>query len=344
MATRTYSEMAIPELTDSQIKVIFLNLDAEFNAIMMRALTHGIYTGVVAVTPWAVVSRKNCQNRSRYFLVFIILLLYLVAMVGTYGEWTEGVSTFITNGKNFWEAYNSDPGKRSLLPLGIEAILSTILADATLIWRCWTVWGRSWCIVLIPIVCTTLAAISRGIVTYYSTLDVEHLPPQALYLENVVNWAVLYTSLIMATLLWCTILIVYRILKVGGVSAGMRVYHRVIEILIESAALYSAVIVILLVFEVRNEAVGGYIQELAIAIRGIMPTVVVGRVAAGHARPDDSWSEGSTASSLRFGNRAITQDGSQRSTESDISMRDLEEGLAIAADGTMHDVEIRGKI
>ncbi len=94
------------------------------------------------------------------------------------------------------------------------------------------------------------------------------VPPGASFLENIISWSVLYSSLILVTLLWCTILIIYRIRTLsGGVAAGMRVYRRVIEILVESAALYSAVVVVLLVFEIRNEAVVVYIQELAIAIR-----------------------------------------------------------------------------
>ncbi len=79
--------------------------------------------------------------------------------------------------------------------------------------------------------------------------------------------AVLYSSLILATLLWCTILIVYRILRVGGAAGRMHVYQRLIEMLVESALLYSAVIIVVLVFEVRNEVTAGYVQELAIAMR-----------------------------------------------------------------------------
>ncbi len=93
------------------------------------------------------------------------------------------------------------------------------------------------------------------------------VPPKAIYLENAVNWAVLYSSLVLITLLWCTILIIYRILRVGGTAGRIHVYHRVIEMLVESASLYSAVIVVLLVFEVRNEAAGIYVEELAIAMR-----------------------------------------------------------------------------
>ncbi|KAK0433296.1 hypothetical protein EV421DRAFT_1691660, partial [Armillaria borealis] len=158
------------------------------------------------------------------------------------------------------------------------------------IWRCWIVWGRSRRIVLVPIVCTTLAAVSRGIVTYYSTFGpAESKSPRALFLEKIVSWSVLYSSLISATLLWCTTLIIYCIWKVGGAAGRIHVYQRVIEMLVESASLYSAVLVVLTVFEAHNELAGSYIEDLAITIRGIVSTILVGRVAAGHARPDDYW-------------------------------------------------------
>ncbi len=107
---------------------------------------------------------------------------------------------------------------------------------------------------------------SRGIITYYTAVG-PIVPPRALFLENIVSWSVLYSSLILATLLWCTILIIYRILRVGGAAGRMHAYQRVIEMLVESAFLYSAVLVVLLVFEVRNEVAGIYIEDLAIATR-----------------------------------------------------------------------------
>ncbi len=72
-----------------------------------------------------------------------------------------------------------------------------------------------------------------------------------------------------------------------------------------------------------------------------MPTILVGRVAAGHARPDDSWSDNTTASSIRFRNHSSSQNDSQMSAEvgRDTSFPhmqpDLEEGL----DGTELRVE-----
>ncbi|KAK0466516.1 hypothetical protein IW261DRAFT_1346629, partial [Armillaria novae-zelandiae] len=131
------------------------------------------------------------------------------------------------------------------------------------IWRCWIVWGRQWGVVLIPIACTALAT---GIVAYYDTVG-PLVSPQAFLLENEVNWALLYASLMMATVLWCTIVIIYRILRVGGAAGRIHVFQRVIEILVESALLYSAVMVVLLVFEARNEIAAYYIEVLAVAMR-----------------------------------------------------------------------------
>ncbi len=105
--------------------------------------------------------------------------------------------------------------------------------------------------------------------TYYIVFEPD-VPPRVLFLENIVSWSVLYslyTSFILATLIWCTTLIIYRILRVGGAAGRIHVYQRVIEILVESTFLYSAVLVVLVVLEARNELAGGYVRELAITIR-----------------------------------------------------------------------------
>ncbi|SJL17127.1 uncharacterized protein ARMOST_20669 [Armillaria ostoyae] len=365
MTAGTYPGTAIPELTDSQIKDIFEGLDANLNDAMLTAFLYGqqiychttyfsnqcfegIYTGVVAVTLWAVASRNNCPNsRQSHLLVFIILLLYLLRAYGFYCEWEQDLLYFITaNEKTFWEAFESNNLPITVtLTIGIDATLSTVLADATLAWdpmlfACLLAHGFL-DVALLDCLGSVMArrvcsdrlhrlGDSRGIVNYYEAFE-PIVPPRAMFLENMVSWSVLYSSLILATLLWCTILIIYRILKVGAAAGRMYVYQRVIEMLVESASLYSAVIVVLLVFEARNEVAGIYIENLANAMRGIVPTILVGRVAAGHARPDDSWT-GSTVSSLQFRARPSAQDDSGRSAEwaiSTESTRDLEEGLEV---------------
>ncbi|KAK0221096.1 hypothetical protein EDD85DRAFT_261836 [Armillaria nabsnona] len=340
MTVRQNLGTATPELTDSQIKEIYVALDTQLNGTVLIALLYGIHTGIIAVTIWAVASRDNFQNNRRsHFLLVVILLLYLLVGFDLSMQWIAAILTFITNGQSFWVAYAfGNLSTPTQVAAGMAGILNTLLADATLIWRCWIVWGRSWRIVLVPIACTILATVSRGFVIYYDAFgSVENISPLALFFERGVNWAVLYSSFILATLLWCTILIVYRILRVGGAAGRIHVYQRVIEMLVESASLYSAMIIVWLVFEVRNEIVGEYVEILVVVMRGIMPTILVGHVAAGHARPDDSWSESTPRSSLRFRNQSGSQNDTQISVgsgwvTSSPKRPDVEEGLEISTE------------
>ncbi len=65
-------------------------------------------------------------------------------------------------------------------------------------------------------------------------------------------------------------------------------------------------------------------------MQGIAPTLIVGRVASGHARPDDAW-KGSVLSSLHFGtrNEARTQASTQHSDQRDTTAS-LQDGNANA--------------
>ncbi|SJL13957.1 uncharacterized protein ARMOST_17409 [Armillaria ostoyae] len=134
MTARQHLGTPTPELTDSEIKEIYVALDTELNGAMLTALLYGIYTGVVAVTLWAVASRKNYQNdRRSHFLVVVILVLYLLSGFNLYNEWAEGILNFITNGESFWVAFTySNLSTPIVCTDGIDAILSTLLADATL--------------------------------------------------------------------------------------------------------------------------------------------------------------------------------------------------------------------
>ncbi|KAK0488485.1 hypothetical protein IW261DRAFT_352796 [Armillaria novae-zelandiae] len=177
--------------------------------------------------------------------------------------------------------------------IGVAAVASTVVADCTMIWRCWMVWGRHWLVVLLPILCMVagLAFKILEIINAYLT-EIES-----------VSYLVFYLSCILATTLWCTILIVFRIVTVIWVSNmpnnRLGDYCHVIEVLVESSALHSVTFIIYLALGVNNKPSSLYLDALAVFTTGIAPTLLVGRVAAGHARPDDSW-EGGIVSSLHF--------------------------------------------
>ncbi|KAK0496165.1 hypothetical protein EDD18DRAFT_233132 [Armillaria luteobubalina] len=295
------NQLDIPsDLSSSDIAAVFQYLDAQLNTEIVYALLYGlnsrlglllshpslhlgIYTGIVAVTLWSIFTRES-RSIGRRVMVVIIVLLFIVTTINFGLNWSYISSAFIGNGQSFWSEYSVLVFSENLyLGMGITGAINTIFADSIMIWRCWMVWGRRWLVVLLPISLLISGIVLKLIDTYqgYTTGSDD---PVAF---------VLYLSFTLATTIWCTTLIIYRILAVvrgnDGVGGGVGVYRHVIEVLVESSALYSIFLILLLAFEVRGDWAGYYIDAMSGIARGIAPTLLVGRVATGKSRPDESW-------------------------------------------------------
>lgn len=133
------------------------------------------------------------------------------------------------------------------------------------------VWGRHWLIVLFPIFCFITGFVFKILEVFTGAFNL---------VENV-GYLVVYLSCILAT--------------TNGMDTKLGDYRRVIEVLVESSALHSVTLIIFVALKANGSFSSGHFDILAVMTTGIP----LGRVAAGHARPDDSW-EGSIISSLGF--------------------------------------------
>ncbi|SJL12947.1 uncharacterized protein ARMOST_16382 [Armillaria ostoyae] len=291
MATQT----DIPsDLTNDYKAAIFQVLDAELNSEIFHALLYGIYTGILAITLWNIFINK-CWTIRRATVV-VIIVLHVMITIDFAAKWSYIHFAFIENGQSFWTVYfileYSAPAAYWVME--ITASISTILADLYMIWCCWMVWGRCWLVVLLPIFSLVSAIVTRTMYVYYNyayaaaPLDVS---------------LTLYICSVLATTLYCTLLIIYRIVAVAGVRHGLAgrlgVFHRFIEVLVESSALYSISLILDLAFVIRNDSRFYYPDAIATIAKGVAPTLLVGRAVAGHTRPRED-NNGSTVSSLHF--------------------------------------------
>ncbi|KAK0448487.1 uncharacterized protein EV420DRAFT_1711847 [Desarmillaria tabescens] len=278
-----------PGLTEAAIHQL---LDYELNSGIFYFLLHGIYTGVLAVTLWSIYISKSQPIRRG--LVIVTIVLYITTSINVAITWSSICSAFIDHGQNLWTKYFTYAEANvpvETLGAGIVSTISTILADSTMIWRCWQVWGQCWLIVLIPILCLFSGVVCNILVFHQEFLSGFMMNPLL---------QILYISFSLATTLFCTLLIIYRIWRVGQINnGGLRVYGHMIEVLVESAALFSISLILYVVLDASNSSAYYYIDRLAAILRGVTPTLLIGRIVAGHARPDDSW-QGSIASSLNF--------------------------------------------
>ncbi|PBK59055.1 hypothetical protein ARMSODRAFT_1090966 [Armillaria solidipes] len=299
------------ELLDSGDERSFENFalqirDNKLNETTELALLHGIYTGIISVALWNIFNKKS-RSIGR-IMVAITILLYIATTVNFFLNLTflryllfaDAKKKIHYNGVLFVEIFyvillTLKMERRFDIGISITAVMSTVIADSIMIWRCWMVWGRHWPIVLLPILCLICGFVCRilDMITGFSV----NLP----LTEGLsVSLLVIYISCILATTLWCTTLIVIRILTITrGANDRLRDYHRIIEVLVESSALHSVTLIIYIALEASHNMASNYFDTLAAITTGVAPTLLIGRVAAGHARPDDSW-EGSIMSSLRF--------------------------------------------
>ncbi|KAK0482184.1 hypothetical protein IW261DRAFT_1677749 [Armillaria novae-zelandiae] len=272
-------------------KVLLLNdFSIELNLEVLYALLHGFYTGVVPVTLWYMYISGNRQCSK--IMVIVVVSLYMLATIDFALIWSIGRSAFTIDGRSFGTVFRSVNGPATTtLATGIMTVISTILADSTMIWRCWMVWGQRWFIIIFPIF-FLLSGIG------FKMIDILQRRVDATDYRLGVK---LYSCLILATTVWCTCFIIYRIFAVGWASrGGIRIYRHAIEILVESSVLYSASLILYLGLFAYNSSNSAliYWDSVAAFARGVAPTLLVGRIAAGQARPNDSW-RGSVISSAR---------------------------------------------
>ncbi len=96
---------------------------------------------------------------------------------------------------------------------------------------------------------------------YYTIYDsTNNLADVISYTKFEMKWAITYFSLTLATTMICTILIICRIFLISRINHGsIQLYRGVIEILVESALLYSITLLILTGLVASNSFGASYV-------------------------------------------------------------------------------------
>ncbi|KAJ7141704.1 hypothetical protein C8R43DRAFT_1071603 [Mycena crocata] len=220
--------------------------------------------------------------------------MYIFSSLHMASRWVMIKNAFVDNGDSpeaTLEYLLENPLWLVILP-GVVFPANTLVADCVLIWRCWIVWNRNFKIVIIPIVSTIAGAI-LGFLSVAS--EVHFILHPDIDRNSFADFATPWFGLSLATTLTATLLIIFRIITMS--EGRGRGYGRVIEIVVESAALYCVILIIFLPFLVRGLTVAGYPEAILVQVTGMAPTLIVARVSLGLARPNDTWRAASKFSS-----------------------------------------------
>ncbi len=89
-----------------------------------------------------------------------------------------------------------------------------------------------------------------------------------------VDWSLIYAVLMLATTVMCTLLIVYRIVRH---APGMSASRKIIEMLVESSALYSISLIVYLALVSQNSESLNYADTIAAYVKVSCITVTYSR-------------------------------------------------------------------
>ncbi|KLO10076.1 hypothetical protein SCHPADRAFT_833072 [Schizopora paradoxa] len=198
-------------------------------------------------------------------------------------------------------------------------VVTVLLADCLFIWRCWLVWERRWLVIVIPVLSAASGTV-LSIISIVGQVEVSNKHAPGVVPIHFVKMSSPYFILSLVTSLYSTIFIALRVVLVqrqtNNFTAQAKVqyrprYSRMIEILVESFALNSINLVAYVIYTFRKDGNLDWPQDIQPQIAGIAPTLVLLRVALGHARPESEWSSPTLRSMIFTSTRVSTADASE---------------------------------
>ncbi|KAF7306277.1 hypothetical protein MIND_00418600 [Mycena indigotica] len=298
------------------------------NSTLVELWFHGLYSAIVIVTLGLIYHHRGTK---KIFQATIVAIPWTCSTIHATLTWWWLANAIDTN-----EGPNG-PGlafSLSHLPPDLAVVAQTFfalnifLADCMFIWRCWCVWNRRSIVVLLPVIAAIIGAVLAGILIRYQLTALRASTPFVVEqtAAKFLKINTIYFSLSIATSLTTTFLIVLRIVLVQLAARATRRtpgvegsngqlaakdFNFIIEILVESAMLYSVTLLTFVVFDLHKSANAIYAQNIQSQMAGLAPLLIILRIAAGQARPQKDWEGKLEMSSLKFAGAGNAQSNSE---------------------------------
>ncbi|KAF5310045.1 hypothetical protein D9619_010129 [Psilocybe cf. subviscida] len=281
------SSLIAPPVSD-----IRLTLDPYYNSMVIESLLCGIYTviliRVICMCRSLMTSKvthvitstgdlhHQLRERKPYCCTLIILWMITIACFGM--DWVYTHRLFVLSSNSPYEMASALSFGSYSIFMQLPKTLGPIVADGLLTWRCHMLWESRWIRSILLMLFTASAALGAL--------------GMALYDDNIKDSGLLITSQLLVsavTTLFATFVIGFMIFLVTRRSHMHHSYRRVIEIVVQSAALISVPLVIGCILDFVSwyipetvNTTGGlvryefntYIDNIQATLLGIAPTLV----------------------------------------------------------------------
>ncbi|KAJ7617053.1 hypothetical protein FB45DRAFT_933337 [Roridomyces roridus] len=222
-----------------------LSIDkASLIALIIESVNIGISTTLSIATSLIILNKPKTSNRN-WHLLGTLALIWALSIAHWIIDITRAYQGFIEAPEGAIAYYGLVSNPLEAAKDGVY-ITVTLVADHFMIYRVWMVWNRNWYIAVLPILLWIGGAVSGYTVTHLLLLAGHG----DLFVSSLAPWALTFFAMSLTLNVVCTLLIAGRILwthmKVRIVRTGGSYVFTVLTVLVESAALYSLSLAVLL--------------------------------------------------------------------------------------------------
>ncbi|KAJ7722619.1 hypothetical protein B0H16DRAFT_1896093 [Mycena metata] len=251
---------------------------ASFIALVIETLNIGIST-MLSITTAQLIFKKTGSNLNRHLLA-TLGFIWVLCVAHWIIDILRASQAFIDSPEGAIAYYSIVSNRLEAAKDGVY-ITVTLVADHFMIYRLFVVWNRNWLIVILPILLWIGGAINGYTVTHMLLLAGDG----NLFISTLAPWALTFFSMSLGLNVLCTILIAGRILWTDHqvrnlrLTSGPSYVQRAATVFIESAAMYSLSLTVLLVLYDLNLNSQYILLDWTTSIIGIVFSLVIYRSA-----------------------------------------------------------------
>ncbi|KAJ7659557.1 hypothetical protein DFH06DRAFT_1194596 [Mycena polygramma] len=244
-------------------------------ALVLETFNLGIFTTLFGVTLQFIL-KKRINNTNRLLLP-VLCLIWVLSMTHWIIDITRAMEAFLATPAGAL-AYYADLANPLEVAKTAVYVCVTLTGDFFMIYRTFIVYNRKWLVVAFPILLWFSTAVSG-----FGTTHALVLAGEDVFFQGLAPWITSFFSLSLSLNVICTAAIAYRILGTRMAlhkhnNQNSRVYSALI-IFLESAAIYSSSLTVLLVLYVLNSNAQYIVLDVVTSLIGITFSMILLRLA-----------------------------------------------------------------
>ncbi|KAG1726154.1 hypothetical protein EDB19DRAFT_235036 [Suillus lakei] len=282
---------------------IYIPLDsAVLISSALAGILYGFSTLMFIGTIWTFTYKRRIRdvNRPMAAAATLLFLLSTADMVLVMIRVEDGLVKYRDTFPGGPSTFFADPFQTTYLAKNVIYTLQTLLGDGVVIYRCYVVWQSVWVIILPCMMWCGIAAF--GICWVYAP-NSSALGVLGILTSEAGRWIAAFLAFTLATNLFSSGLVAYRIWMIERKVSTIRVTKRkipILRVLIDAAILYSAALCPFIIIFTYSPIVFDVMGDLLVPIISIAFYMVFIRIAISKHTQDGGASETERRTTLQF--------------------------------------------